>query len=82
VVGRHGRARDLRLAQCHSDGLLRRRQCGLKPVRRMATILDAVALAPFINGLRGNPERSASAVPASPLAWIAARTFGVVVACL
>ena len=45
-----------RLAQGHRDGLLRRRQCGLKPVRRVAAILDAVSLAPFIDGLRGDPE--------------------------
>ena len=45
-----------RLAQRHGDGLLRRRQCGLKPVRRVAAILDAVSLAPFIDGLRRHPE--------------------------
>ena len=45
-----------RLAQGHHDGLLRRRQRGLKPVRRVAAILDTVSLAPFIDGLRGNSE--------------------------
>ena len=41
-----------RLSQGHRDGFLRWRQCRLQPMRGMATILNAVPLAPFINGLR------------------------------
>jgi len=41
-----------RLSQGHRDGFLRWRQRRLQPMRGMATILDAVPLAPFINGLR------------------------------
>ena len=37
-------------------GFLRRRQRRLQAMQRMAAILDTVPLAPFINGLRGNPE--------------------------
>jgi hypothetical protein len=43
------------LAQRHSHDLLRGRQGGLKPVRRVAAILDGVALAPFPYGLLGRP---------------------------
>jgi len=49
-----------RLAQRHRDGLLRRRQRRLQAVRRVAAVVNVVAV----------------------LAWIAARIFGVVVACL
>ena len=44
------------LAQRHSHDLLRRRQCGLKPMRCVAAILDGVALAPFVDRLGRHPE--------------------------
>jgi len=45
-----------RLAQRHRDGLLRRRQRRLQPVRRMAAIFDAVAVTPFVDRLLRGPE--------------------------
>ena len=44
-----------RLAQSHRDSFLRRCQRRLKPMRRMAAILDAVALAPFPYSLFSRP---------------------------
>jgi len=52
VVKRHQQ----RLSQRHRHGLLGRRQGGLQPVRRVAAILDAVALAPLVDRLRRHTE--------------------------
>ena len=52
VIERHQQG----LAQRHRHGLLSRRQGGLQPVRRVAAILDAVALAPFVDRLRRHTE--------------------------
>ena len=60
VIERHQQ----RAAQRHSHSLLSGRQCGLKPIRRTAAILDGLALAPFPYSLfsrhvafRKNPRR-------------------------
>ncbi|CUH40984.1 hypothetical protein JSE7799_03725 [Jannaschia seosinensis] len=47
IIQRHQQ----RLSQGHRDGLLRWCQRRLEPVRRVAAIRDAVALAPLVNGL-------------------------------
>ena len=36
---------------CHRRRLLRRGQCGLQPVRRVAAIMHAVAMPPLVDGL-------------------------------
>jgi hypothetical protein len=45
-----------RRAQGHRCRLLRRRQRRLETVRRVTAILDAVALAPFVDSLLRDPE--------------------------
>lgn len=45
-----------RLAQRHGHGLLRRRQGGLQAVWRVAAVMHAVALAPFVDRLRRHTE--------------------------
>ena len=42
-------------SQCNSHSLLRRAQCGLKPVRRVAQVVDAIALTPLPDGLLRYP---------------------------
>ena len=42
-------------SQCDSYSLLRRAQCRLKPVRRVAQVVDAIALAPLPDRLLRNP---------------------------
>ena len=50
IVERHQQ----RLAQRHRDGLLGGRQRGLQPMRRMAAVVHAVAVAPLVNRLLGH----------------------------
>ena len=77
IVERHQQC----FAQNHRHCLLRRGQRGLQPVRRVAAILHTIAMLPFVDGLLSRPEdRPAKTDAGSALAWIAARTFGVVVA--
>ena len=45
-----------RLAQRYGEALLGWRQRRLQPMGRMAAILDAIALAPLVDGLRCHPE--------------------------
>ena len=45
-----------RLAQGDRDNLLRGRHGRLQPMRRMAAIINAVALAPLVNSLRAHPK--------------------------
>lgn len=45
-----------RLAHRNGANLLSRRQRRLQPMRRVAAVLDAFALAPLVDGLRGNIE--------------------------
>ena len=52
IIQRHQQ----RLAKRHSDRLLRRVQCRLQPVRRVAAIMNAVAMPPLIHGLFGRAE--------------------------
>ena len=42
-------------SQCDSDSFLRRGQCRVKPVRRVAQVVDAIALAPLPDRLLRNP---------------------------
>ena len=44
------------LHQNHRHRLLRRGQRGLQPVRRVAAIMNAVAMLPFVDGLLSRPE--------------------------
>jgi hypothetical protein len=44
-----------RPTQCHGRGLLGRRQRRLQPMGRVAAILDTIALAPLVDGLRCHP---------------------------
>ena len=52
VVKRHQQ----RLAQDNRNRLLRGRQGGLQPVRRVAAVLHAVAVFPFVDGLLGGAK--------------------------
>ena len=52
VVDRHQQ----RLAQNHRNGLLCRCRRGLQPVRRVAAIMDAVAVPPFVDRVLGRAE--------------------------
>ncbi len=52
VVDRHQQG----FAQHHRHRLLRRCQCGLKPMRRVAAVMNAVAMPPFVDGLLSRAE--------------------------
>jgi hypothetical protein len=68
--------------QSYRNGFLRRGQRRLEAVRRVAAVVNAVAVTPLIHRVLGHADRSARAHAGSSLDWIAALTFGVVVACL
>jgi len=52
IVDRHQQG----LAQNHRHRLLRRGQGGLQPVRRVAAVMNAVAVPPLVDGLLGRAE--------------------------
>ena len=52
VIKRHPQ----RLAQDNCHRLLRRGQRGLQPVRRVAAVMNRVAVPPFVDGLLGCAE--------------------------
>ena len=52
VIDRHQQ----RLAQDDRYCLLRRRQRGLQPVRRVAAVMHALTMPPFVDGLLGRAE--------------------------
>ena len=71
-----------RLAQCNRDGLLRRGQRRLQPVRRVAPVVDIVATAPLPHRLlrdpvtlRDQPGRFAARLDRSPDLWRGRRLF-------
>jgi hypothetical protein len=68
--------------QSYRNGFLHRGERRLQRVRRVAAVVNAVAVTPLIHRVLGRADRSDRAHAGSSLDRIAALTFGVVVACL